>query len=376
MKASIPLGRWFGIPVGLHYSWFILAWLIALSLTTRFASMNSGWSTGTVWALALVTAALFFVSIVLHELAHSIVARASGVPVRGITLFALGGVSQIEKEASSPGKEFWIAVVGPITSLVIGVACRVSVGAAGLGARTAAPSALTAVLGWLAYINIALGLFNLIPGFPLDGGRVLRAIVWELTRSADRATRIAARVGQVVGFAFIAGGFFSLVLRGNFGGLWIAIIGWFLLESAQAYYAMAQVSSALRGVRVADVMARQCATIDPDTTLRRFVDDELLRLTSNCFAVVRQDQILGLIASEDVKRVPHEEWDRTTVAQVMRPIQALHPLAPDVPAHEALDLMGRENINQVPVVTNGHLAGVVTRSYLVHLLQVRRELHA
>ncbi|MGH9411540.1 MAG: CBS domain-containing protein [Vicinamibacterales bacterium] len=225
-------------------------------------------------------------------------------------------------------------------------------------------------------MNVALGLFNLIPGFPLDGGRVLRAVVWQFTHDANRATRTAARVGQVVAFAFIAAGLFALILRGDFGGLWIAIVGWFLLESAQAYYAMAEVSSALRGVRVADVMARQCATIDPDTTLRRFVDDELLRLTSNCFAVARDDHILGLITPDEVKHVPRENWDRTTVAQVMRPLQVLHPLSPDVSAREALELMGRENINQVPVITNGHLAGVVTRSYLVHLLQVRRELHA
>jgi len=234
MKATISLGRWFGVPVGLHYSWFIIAWLITLSLTSQFATLNRAWSPQTVWIMALVTAILFFVCIVLHELAHASVARFGGIPVRGITLFALGGIASIEKDAATPAKEFWMAIAGPVASFAIGFSCRALAGAAGWAGRTPSPSAFAAVLGWLAYINIALALFNLVPGFPLDGGRVLRSVVWAITHSADRATRIAARVGQVVAFLFIGGGLFSLLVRNDFGGLWIAFIGWFLLEGAQA----------------------------------------------------------------------------------------------------------------------------------------------
>jgi Zn-dependent protease/CBS domain-containing protein len=376
VRATISLGRWFGVPVGLHYSWFVIAWLITLSLTSQFGALNRAWSPAVVWSLALVTAGLFFVCIVLHELAHASVARLSGIPVRGITLFALGGVAQIEKEAATPAKEFWIAIAGPIASFGIGIGCRVIAGAAGFVAPAVALSGFAAVLGWLAYINVGLALFNLVPGFPLDGGRVLRSVVWAITHSADRATRIAARVGQVVAFLFIGAGLFSLLARNDVGGLWIAFIGWFLLEGAQAYYVQAQLSATLQGVRVADVMARECATVDANTTLRRFVDDQLLRIAARCFAVSRDDHVVGLITTDDVKHVDRERWDDTTVSEAMRPLQSLHPVTPDASAGEALELMGRENINQLPVVTNGHLEGVVTRSYLVHLLQVRRELQA
>jgi len=375
MRASISLGRWFGVPVGLHYSWFVVAWLITLSLTSQFASIDRSWSPETVWGLAVLTAMLFFVCIVLHELAHAGVARLSGIPVRGITLFALGGIAQIEKAAATPGKEFGMAIAGPIASFVIGIICRLLAGAAGLVAG-AAVSGFGAVLGWLAYINIALALFNLIPGFPLDGGRVLRSIVWAVTHSSHRATRIASRVGQVVAFIFIATGLFSLFSRNDFGGLWIAFIGWFLLEGAQAYYLQAQLTGALQGVRVGDVMARECATVDANTMLRRFVEDQLMRMAARCFAVKENERVVGLITPEDVKHVERERWDQTRVSDAMRPLQALHPVRPDASASEALELMGRENINQLPVVSDGRLEGVVTRSYLVHLWQVRRELMA
>jgi Zn-dependent protease/CBS domain-containing protein len=376
MRASISLGRWFGVPVGLHYSWFVVAWLITLSLTSQFASLNPTWSPAIVWSLASVTAALFFVCIVLHELGHATVARLSGVPVRGITLFALGGIAKIEKEAASPGKEFWIAIAGPIVSVTIGIGCRILAQAAEFVAPAGTVSAVAAIFGWLAYINIALALFNLIPGFPLDGGRVLRSIVWAVTHNPDRATRIAARTGQIVAFIFIASGLFSLFTRNDFGGLWIAFIGWFLLEGAQASYVQAQLSSTLQGVRVADVMARDCATVDANTTLRHFVDDQVLRMAARCVAVRDETRLLGLITPDDIKRVDRERWDHTTVSQAMRPLRSLHPVQPDTPAGDALELMGRENINQLPVMSDGHLDGVVTRSYLVHLSQVRRELAA
>jgi CBS domain-containing protein len=232
------------------------------------------------------------------------------------------------------------------------------------------------VLGWLAYINLALALFNLIPGFPLDGGRVLRSIIWAITHSADRATQIAARVGQVVAFVFIGAGLFSLLTRNDIGGLWIAFIGWFLLEGAQAYYLQAQLSTMLRGLRVADVMARECATVDADTTLQGFVNDQLLRFVARCFAVKQDNHVVGLITPEDVRHVERDRWAQTPVSRAMRPIESLHPVTPDLAAGEALALMGRENVNELPVVSDGHLEGVVTRSYLVQLLQVRRELQA
>ncbi|MGE3177830.1 MAG: site-2 protease family protein [Vicinamibacterales bacterium] len=364
------------MPVGLHYSWFIIAWLITLSLTSRFAAMNPAWSAGMVWTLGVTTALLFFVGIVLHELAHATVARLGGVPVRGITLFALGGIAQIEKDAATPAKEFWMAIAGPIASVAIGLACWALATAAGPPDAPDAAGAFSAVFGWLAFINVALALFNLVPGFPLDGGRVLRAIVWAVTRDARRATRVAANVGQFVAYGLIVFGLLQLVVRNDFGGLWIAFIGWFLVQGAQAQYLQSEMSAALRGVRVGDVMARDCAEVDGVQSIRRFVDDHLLRMPGRCFAVTRERQVVGIVTPEDVKRVDRDRWDRTSVLEAMRPLDTVHAVDPDASADLALELMGRNNVNQLPVMSNGHLEGVVTRSYLVHQWQVRRELAA
>jgi Zn-dependent protease/predicted transcriptional regulator len=376
MKPTIRLGVWFGVPVGLHYSWFLVAWLMTLSLANQFSLQQPGWGPATVWSLAIATAALFFVCIVLHELGHATVARLNGVPVRGITLFALGGIAQIERDTSAPSKEFWMAIAGPAVSFVIGIGSGALASAIARVAPGTDSSPVVAVLGWLGYINVGLALFNLIPAFPLDGGRVLRSIVWAVTNNADRATRIAARTGQAIAFVFIALGMYSVLIRNDFGGLWIAFIGWFLLEGAQAYYVETELKTRLRGLRVADVMTRSCAVIDANTTLDRFVNDHLLHFAAQCFAVNQGDSIVGLIAADDVKRIERDRWNTTTVAQAMRPLEQLHPVKPDMSAGDALALMATGEANQLPVVSNGHLEGVVTRSFLLQLLQLRSELHA
>ena len=272
--------------------------------------------------------------------------------------------------------EFWTAIAGPLASVAIGIVCRVIAGAIGFIAPSGAGSEAAAVLGWLAYINVALAVFNLIPGFPLDGGRVLRSIVWAITHSVDRATRIAARAGQAVGFLFIVGGLLALLLQSDFGGLWIAFIGWFLLEGAGAYQLQSRLTAMLRGIRVADVMARSGVNVDASTTLRRFVDELLLRIGAPCFAVCQGDRVLGLITPDEVKHIDRQAWDHTTVSQAMRPLQTLHPVGPDANAADALAVMGREHLSQLPVVMDGRLQGVVTQSYLLRLLQARRELGA
>jgi Zn-dependent protease/predicted transcriptional regulator len=377
VKPTIRLGRWFGVPVGLHYSWFIIAAVIALSLTSQFAATNPAWPPAVVWTLAVITAVLFFVSLVLHELAHATVARLEGIPVRGITLFALGGVAQIEKDAATAGKEFRMAVAGPLASVGIGVGCRALAIAAGWAAPSSAVlAAAAAVLGWLAYINIALALFNLIPGFPLDGGRVLRSVVWAMTHDGERATRVAARGGQAVAILFIGGGLLFTLRSGDAGGLWIAFIGWFLLEGATAQYAQAVVAGSLADVRVRDVMSRDCGTVDAATSLQRFVEDHLVRAVGRCFGVERDHRLIGLIATDDVTHVERGTWHRTTVEQAMRPLRSLHPVAPDTSANEALEIMGRERIAEVPVVSGGHLEGLVSWTSLLQLLHTRRQLRA
>src|SRR6266480_788404 len=230
MKAQIKLFRIFGIQIGLHYSWLLIAVLIVLSLAGQFAATNAQWGTNIIWGVAVLTALLFFATIVIHELSHAAIAKARGLPVRSITLFALGGVAQIEKEASDAKTEFWMGIAGPITSAVIGIICLGIAAGVGWTPSGSHQSPLAAMLGWLGVINILLAVFNMIPGFPLDGGRVLRAVIWWITASAARATRVATAIGQLVAFAFIIIGLFRFFNGAGFAGVLLTFIGWFLLS--------------------------------------------------------------------------------------------------------------------------------------------------
>ena len=374
MRSNIKLGKISGIEIGLHYSWFIIAVLIVLSLVQRFHQANRDWSTWEIWTVALITGVLFFVTLLAHELAHSLVAQKRGQRVSAITLFALGGVSQIQDEATDAKTEFLVAIAGPITSLVIGFLCLAVALGLGWQPSTAPHMPVTAVLVWLGAINILLGLFNLIPGFPLDGGRVLRSIIWAVTGNANRSTRIASIVGEVVAFLFILDGIWQFFSGAGFGGLWIAFIGWFLLDAARASYAEVQLTEALRGIRVTDVMSRDCVNVNRGMSLREFVDAYVLTSNQRCYAVEDQGRLVGLITPQDVVTIPRDRWDSTTVREAMRPVSALHVVTPDTSALDALKLMARNDVNQLPVVANGTLQGMFSRAQLVQLLQVRSAL--
>jgi Zn-dependent protease/predicted transcriptional regulator len=378
VEAQIKLGRIFGIQIGLHYSWLIIALLVAFSLAAHFQQMNPQWGAGAVWGTATLTALLFFAAILVHELSHAAVAKMRGLPVRAITLFALGGVAQIEREAADAKTEFWMGIVGPITSAVIGFVCLALAVALGWspadGMMTAATPPL-AMLVWLGYINIVLAVFNMIPGFPLDGGRVLRAIVWWTTGDASRSTRIAARVGQFVAILFIVWGIFQFFAGAGFGGLWLAFIGWFLLDAARASYAQEIMTRTLKDVRVGDVMTQDCPVVDGNTNLQTFADEYLLRTGRRCFVVAEQGRISGLVTPHEIKEVERSKWALTTLDSVMRPLESLRTVAPETPVTEALELMGREDLNQLPVVLDGQLAGIVSRGHILQLLQSRAELN-
>lgn len=370
MRSQIKLGRIFGIEIGLHYSWFLIAILIVFSLSSQFRSSHADWGEPVILATAIVTALLFFVSLLLHELAHSLVARSNGLPVKEITLFALGGVSQIEKNPTSAKIEFWMAFVGPLTSAVIGAVC---VAAARLiGAPESHP--WTAMLQWLGYINLSLAVFNLLPGYPLDGGRVLRALIWWKTGKAERSTQLAARAGQVVAFLFIAVGIFEYFGGAGFGGLWIAFIGWFLLQAARESYAQVGLAEALKGVRVADVMSRDCQTVDGWLNLQNFVEGHLLRTGQRCFMVVEKGEVTGLVTPHEVKEVERAKWPFTTLHEVMRPLEDLRSVRPDAPLMSALEVMTRDDLNQLPVMSNQHLDGVLSRANVLNYIKTHAEL--
>ncbi len=376
MKAQIKLGRILGVQIGLHYSWFIIALLITLSLASQFRLQNPAWTDGLKWGMALITALLFFVSIVLHELSHALVAKARGLPVRSITLFALGGVAEIEKEAVDAKTEFWMGIAGPITSFVIGVICLALAVALGFRPPEFPTQPVPAMLMWLGYINIVLAIFNMIPGFPLDGGRVLRAIVWWITGNARRATTIAARVGQVIAFVMIIYGVLQFFQGAGFNGLWICFIGWFLLNASRESYAQVAITEGLRGIRVGDVMSRDYATVDGYSNLQTFVEDHLARTGRRCFVVLVNSQPEGIITPNEITGVQRARWPYTTVADVMRPLDQVKTVAPDTPLSDALEVMGQQDLNQLPVLANGNLAGLISRAHVLQLLKTRAELQA
>ena len=374
MRTDIKLGRVFGIQIGLHYSWFLIAFLIVLSVAREFSAAHKDWGQSLIWSLSVVTALLFFVSLLLHELAHSLVARSRNLPVRAITLFALGGVSQIEKDPADARTEFWMAIVGPITSCAIGVVC---LGAALLCAWTPGTSGATpvvAMLVWLGYINCGLGVFNLIPGYPLDGGRVLRAIIWWKTGSADQSTRIAARIGEGVGFAFVAIGVMEMFRGAGFNGLWIAFIGWFLMQAAAESYRQVEVGPILTGRHVADLMSSECPTVDAHLDVQHFVDNQMLRSGKRCFLVEEDGAFAGLITPHEIKHVERSQWPSTMLSQVMLPAARLRTVTPETSLKDALDVMATNDVNQLPVLVSGHPRGMVSRSQVLQLFQTRAEL--
>ncbi|HKP38095.1 MAG TPA: site-2 protease family protein [Pyrinomonadaceae bacterium] len=376
MKAQIKLGRIFGIEIGLHYSWVIIALLITLSLAQHFRMNNPRWGDAVIWTSAIVTGLLFFAAIVVHELSHALVARTRNLPVRSITLFALGGVAMIEKEAVDAKTEFWMGIAGPITSFLIGLLCLALAWVLGWNPEVIAQTPPVAILMWLGVINIALAVFNMVPGFPLDGGRVLRAIIWWITGNAIRATAIAARVGQIVAFGFIILGIFRFFSGAGFGGLWLAFIGWFLLDAARASYAQLMLTETLRGLRAKNVMTTDCPKIDGLTNLQTFVDEHLLRSGSRCFVVEEQGRIVGIITPHEVKDIERAKWPYTTVDNVMRPLDQIHTISPEMEVNEVLERMTREDVNQLPVVRDGKLEGVISRGHILRLLQTRAELQA
>jgi Zn-dependent protease/CBS domain-containing protein len=374
MKSQIKLGTIFGVELGLHYSWLVIALLITFSLVSQFHAVNRNWSDALVWSTAIIAGLLFFVCLFVHELSHAVVAKARGIPVHKITLFLLGGVAQIEKEASDPKTEFWMAIVGPITSGVLGVAMLALARLAGWVPWTSATAPGIALLIWLGYINLALGAFNMIPGFPLDGGRVLHAILWWSMDDAERSTRTAAIIGQIIAVFFIGFGIVRFFQGAGLGGLWIAFIGWFLLQAAGATYMQVRSRTLLQGMSVKDVMSTDSYAVAPGLSLQEFVHEHLLRTGQRFFLVIQDGHLLGAITPNEVRTVEPQAWPFTSVSSVMRSAEKIHSVSLGVPAMEALETMARENINQLPVMSNGRIDGIVSRAHVLQLLRSRAEL--
>lgn len=375
MRSNIRLGKIFGIELGLHYSWLIIAVLIALSLASYFGSTHPEWGSGVIWSMAVIAALLFFISIVVHELSHALVARRNGLPVKSITLFALGGVAQIEKEAENAKTEFWLGIIGPITSAVIGGVCLLSASLLGWKFPDTPATPSMAVLVWLGSVNVGLAIFNMVPGFPMDGGRVMRAVIWWIKGDAASSTRIASMVGQTIAVGFIVLGLLAFFGGSGFGGLWIAFIGWFLLNSARSTYAQVDLSERLKGVSVGDLMSAECSFIDPRTNIQTLVDEHMLRTGQRCFVVMDGDDPQGLITPHEIKEVDVPMRPIKVAADVMKPFGSIITAAPESSVESALETMAKEDVNQLPVISEGRLVGMISRDMIVRYLVTRQELN-
>ena len=370
-RHTIPIGRVLGIPIGLDYSWFLIAVLITWVLAVDYYPAEfKGGTSAEYWLMGAVTAVLFFASIVVHELAHSWVAIRYKIPVSRITLFIFGGVSQIAGEPPSASAEFLIAVVGPLTSFALAALFYLSEPLL----VNVAPA--LAVAKYLALINGMLGLFNLIPGFPLDGGRVFRAIVWGVSKNFRQATLIAASTGRFFGFLFIVVGVWQ-ALRGNVGnGLWTAFIGWFLESAAGAQVQQQMVQGLLVGHKVSEVMGNVCIHVPGDTSLQKLVDEEVLTHGRRCFLVDRGDHVAGLLTLHNLKEIPRLSWATTTAAQAMIPVEKLSTIDPNAELWTAMEKMGRDGINQMPVMLGNNLVGMLSRGDIVKYLQTLQQASA
>ncbi len=363
-KKSLSLGKLFGIPIGVDLSWFLILILLSWSFAVGYyPNAYRNWPVAQYWILGIITAIALFGSVLLHELGHSLVALMYGIPVKSITLFIFGGISQISEEPKNALSEFWITLAGPIVSLALAGIFAV------LTLITTGFVPLLALVQYLAYINILLFLFNLIPGFPLDGGGVLMAIIWGITHNRHRAIIIAANVGRVVAYLLILIGVYQIFTSSLFNGLWTAFIGWFLLDAAGGQVQQEKAKGLLSGHQVQEAMNQVYTTVQADTTLQYLIDNHIIGGSRRVFLVEDHREIVGLLTLHQLSDLPKEKWSATTAAEVMLPLEKTKQISPTTELWEAMERMDRNGVNQMPVMSDGHVAGMLAREDVISFLR-------
>jgi len=369
---GLRLFRILGIQISLNYTWFVVFGLIAWSLASGyFPYKYPGLSPAAHLVMGFLGAVFLFLSVLIHELTHSYIAKKEGIEVREITLFLFGGVSQLVKEPEDPRKELKVAIAGPISSLVLALIFWI------ISRMTSqSPSLLlfTGLLGYLAFINLSLAIFNLIPGFPLDGGRVLRAIYWKKTGSLKKGTQLAAGAGKWIGVAIILIGLWWVLRNNLMGGVWLVIIGIFLRSAAEGGFQQVVMKGALEGVKVRELMSQSVITVQPSLRIDRLVEDFYLTHKHITYPVVERGRIVGIVTLKQVKDVPRDQWREKTVSEVMKPIQEGMMLDPDGEAVDALQKMIRSGEGRLPVVKDGKAIGMITRKDILNLLEIKTDL--
>lgn len=370
-KSSIKLFRIFGIEIRLDYSWFIIFALFAyvfgfLYFPTVLPDLNRGLMA----VITIITVILFFVSVLIHEMSHSLVARKRGTPVERITLFLFGGMAEIEKEPETPYSEFIMAIAGPAASFILAV----FFGAIWYFSRNFAP--VGEPVKYLALINLVLGVFNILPGYPLDGGRILRSIIWKVTGNLKRATFIASTTGRILGFMIIAVGV-VFIFAGNFlNGVWLAFIGWFLQSSAQMGYRQLVFETSIKGIKVKDVMNENIVNVTRDTTLQDLVDEYFMKYRFGRFPVMeskRTQKLVGVISIHDVKEVPREEWTDVYVGSIVKKISENEKVDMSTEVSDAIKKMVKNNLGHLVVMSGDKLEGIITKSDIMNFIKIQSE---
>lgn len=370
MGRAFRVARIAGIDIEIHPSWLLILAFVSWSLSDSFfPSQYETWSTAAYWAVGVTSAVLLFVTVLIHEMAHALVARHRGLPVPRITLFIFGGMSHMSRQPATAGEEFQIAAAGPAMSIFI------SALTAGIGLllRDSSEKA-EAILFYLAFVNLALGVFNILPGFPLDGGRVLRSIAWKRTGSFRKATRVASSVGEFFGYGLIIAGFFILLAGGVLDGLWLAFIGWFLLGAARGEASNLQLEGVLKRLTARDVMQTEFPSVTPGTPVAEIVNDFMVGKGERAVMVANDGAVLGVITVSDVRRVPRDAWAEVPAQRIMTPRGNVITVAANQPAVEVLVLLGEKGLNQVPVLEDGRMIGLVTRRELLDRIQLAERL--
>ena len=363
-----------GFEVRVDLSWIIIAVLIAWSLSTGFfPSRFLNYSTRIYWVMGFFGAIGLFASIVIHEFSHSLVARKYGLPIRGITLFIFGGVAEMEDEPHTPGAEFMVAIIGPITSILIAALCY---GIYVVGMKTGWPYPVTGVVYYLSVINAILAAFNMLPAFPLDGGRVLRSILWYVRGNLKWATRVSSGIGSFFGLFLIFVGVFD-VITGNFiSGMWSFLIGWFLKRAAEASYQQLITKKALEGETLRRFMSVDPVTISPSITIEQLVENYVYKHHFKLFPVVQNDQLIGCVTTRQIKNIPREEWAYKTVGDIAYSCSVDNTIGPDVDVSTALARMLKNNSSRLMVVDQGHLLGIISLKDMMEFLSLKVELES
>ena len=365
---AVRLGRMFGIEVRIDPSWLVIAFLFGWSFYAQFGLEFPGMETGARILLAAGSVVAFFGSVLLHELSHSVVAQRLGITVKGITLFLFGGVTQTKMEARRPRDEFLMAIVGPVTSLVLAGLLWVVVNSVG----SLLPKPVEYALGFLGWMNLALGLFNLLPGFPLDGGRVLRSILWASTGSLTRATRGAARAGKAIAAIMIGLGLLS-VFQGNLGGLWLAVIGWFLFMAAAASDQDVMLRLLLKDVKARDLMSPNLVTIPSNATISEAIDQFFLRYDHSAFPVAGVEKT-GLLTLRAVRQIPRDQWEIRQVWTATTRLDETCTVEPGTPMVEVMKRLREEDQDRVLVLDDGDVVGIITSRDIARWVRRSEEL--